>query len=131
VTVIAQVISIQAQTTNCVYWLDDGSGRIEARHWMDSSSTEDSEKWGGIKCVNPTIPSVIYLFRNSENTYVRVTGTLKMFGSKRYINATYLRPCADPHELYFHLSEAMTVDLIFERGMVNTCHSRSFGFSNI
>jgi len=101
VTVVAQVISIQAQTTNCVYWLDDGSGRVEARHWIDSSGTGDSEKWGGI----------------NENAYVRVAGNLKMFGTKRYINATYLRPCTDPHELYFHLAEVMTVDLVFERGM--------------
>jgi replication factor A2 len=41
-------MSIQIQTTNSVYWLDDGSGRIEARHWMDSSNPEDMEKWGGI-----------------------------------------------------------------------------------
>jgi len=101
VTVVAQVISIQAQTTNCVYWLDDGSGRIEARHWVDSSSTEDSEKWSGI----------------NENVYVRVTGNLKMFGNKRYINATHLRPSTDSHELYFHLAEAMTVNLILDRGM--------------
>jgi len=101
ITVVAQVMSIQIQTTNSVYWLDDGSGRIEARHWMDSSNPEDMEKWGGIV----------------ENTYVRVTGNLKMFGSKRYINAQHIRPSTDAHELYFHLGEAMTVDLIIARGM--------------
>ena len=117
-TVVAQVISIQAQTTNCVYWLDDGSGRIEARHWMDSSSTEDSEKWGWNQVrQSQHIPSVIYLFRNSEK-YIRACDwySQKCLEASVYINATYLRPCADPHELYFHLSEAMTVDLIFERG---------------
>lgn len=51
VTLVAQVITIQSQTTNNVYWLDDGSGRIEARHWIDSTSAEDAEKWGGILCV--------------------------------------------------------------------------------
>lgn len=40
-------VSINAQTTNSVYWLDDGTGRIEARHWVDMSSGEgDSEKFG-------------------------------------------------------------------------------------
>ncbi|KAG6898363.1 hypothetical protein C0992_009038 [Termitomyces sp. T32_za158] len=49
VTVVGQVIAIQAQTTNVLYWLDDGGGRIEARHWVDSTSEEDSGKWGGIE----------------------------------------------------------------------------------
>jgi len=100
VTIVAQVISIQSQTTNSVYWLDDGSGRIEARHWVDSTSEVDSEKWGGI----------------SENAYVRATGALKAFGSKRYINVAHIRLVKDSHELYFHLLESMTTNLIFERG---------------
>jgi hypothetical protein len=51
VTIVAQVISIHSQSTNCVYWLDDGSGRIEARHWLDASSPEDAEKWAGVTYV--------------------------------------------------------------------------------
>jgi replication factor A2 len=100
VTIVAQVISIQSQTTNSVYWLDDGSGRIEARHWVDSTSDVDSGKWGGI----------------SENAYVRATGALKTFGNKRYINVAHIRLVKDSHELYFHLLEAMATNLIFERG---------------
>lgn len=57
VTIVAQVISIQSQTTNSVYWLDDGSGRIEARHWVDSASEVDSEKWGGISYVERLLAS--------------------------------------------------------------------------
>jgi hypothetical protein len=51
VTLVGHVVSIQPQATNCVYWIDDGTGRIEARHWVDSSSEEDSGKWGGIEYV--------------------------------------------------------------------------------
>ena len=61
----------------------------------------------------------LYLRNASENAYVRVTGTLKTFGNRRYINTTQIRPSKDPHELYFHILEAMTVNLIFERGMVS------------
>ena len=50
-TLVAQVISYQAQPTNGVYWLDDGTGRIEARHWMDTSSDEETEKWTGLYVV--------------------------------------------------------------------------------
>lgn len=58
------------------------------------------------------------LTRRSENSYARVTGNLKKFGNKRYINSTNIRSCTDPHELYFHLAEVLTVDLILTKGMV-------------
>lgn len=100
VTVVGHVVSIQSQATNNLYWLDDGTGRIEARHWIDSS-IEDSG----------TGSSAI-----TEGSYIRVSGTLKMFGSKRYVNATHIRPVKSPHEIYFHLLEAMTVTLIWAKG---------------
>ncbi|KAF9484720.1 replication protein A, subunit RPA32 [Pholiota conissans] len=100
VTIVAQVVSIQKQTTNSVYLLDDGTGKIEARHWVDSASDDDSHKWSSIE----------------EMRYVRVTGSLKSFGKKKYINATHIRNITDPHEIYFHILEAITVCLIVERG---------------
>jgi hypothetical protein len=51
VMLVASVASINSQATNNVYWLDDGYGRIEARHWIDATSEEGQEKWGGIECV--------------------------------------------------------------------------------
>ncbi|KIJ69303.1 hypothetical protein HYDPIDRAFT_79797 [Hydnomerulius pinastri MD-312] len=97
VTIVAYIASVQAQATNSQYMLDDGSGRIEARHWIDSSVEDESEK----------------------NAYVRVSGSLKMFGSKKYINTNHIRPIRSPAEVYFHLLEAMTVTMIWERGPVN------------
>ncbi|PFH54292.1 hypothetical protein AMATHDRAFT_72787 [Amanita thiersii Skay4041] len=99
VTLVAHVISIQIQATNRVFWLDDGTGRIEARCWVDSTDAED-EKWTGIV----------------ENTYVRVTGGLKMFGNKRYVNALHIRPIKDPHEIFYHILDSITTNLILERG---------------
>jgi replication factor A2 len=45
VTLVAHVVSVQKQATNCVYMLDDGTGTLEARHWSDSVSQdgEDSQ----------------------------------------------------------------------------------------
>lgn len=49
VNVVAHVVSISTQTTNNVYWLDDGTGRIEARHWRDTmTEDDDTEKTGGV-----------------------------------------------------------------------------------
>ncbi|PPQ73019.1 hypothetical protein CVT26_014667 [Gymnopilus dilepis] len=103
VTVVGQVVSVQKQTTNSVYSIDDGTGRIEARQWIDSSSDDDSSKTGAIE----------------EQQYVRVTGGLKSFGKKRYINATHIRPIKEPHEVYFHILETIAVTLILERGPPN------------
>jgi len=100
VTIVGQVVFVQSQTTNCVYTIDDGTGRIEARHWIDSSSEEGASKWKEIEA--------------GKN--VRVTGGLKSFGKKRYINVTHIRNVKDPHELYFHTLEAIAVNLIIERG---------------
>ncbi|KAI0726629.1 replication protein A subunit RPA32 [Fomitopsis betulina] len=100
ITVVAQVVSINSQTTNCVYWLDDGSGRVEARHWVDAGADDDAERWGGI----------------IENVYVRAVGSLKSFGNKRYINATHLHRIRDHNEVNFHFLEAFTIELIFQKG---------------
>ncbi|KAI0345172.1 replication protein A, subunit RPA32 [Trametopsis cervina] len=97
VTVVAMVIKIVPQTTNCMYDLDDGTGTIQARHWVDSSQTAEDD----------TI---------KEQTYVRVMGNLKSFGNQRFINATHIRPVVDEHETYFHTLEACTVNLILQRG---------------
>lgn len=43
VKVVAQALSITAQTTSDVYKLDDGSGEIEARHWVDSRGSDDMD----------------------------------------------------------------------------------------
>jgi replication factor A2 len=42
-----------------------------------------------------------------------------MFGTKRYINATHIRPIKDHHETHFHLLEAMAVLVFHEKGMVS------------
>lgn len=99
VTIVAHIASVQVQATNSQYVLDDGSGRIEARRWIDSSVEDESEKLGIV-----------------EGAYVRVLGSLKMFGNKRYVNATQIRPVQSPAEIYYHVLDAMTVTLIWERG---------------
>ena len=51
--------------------------------------------------------------------YARVTGTLKQFGSKRYLNVSHIQPATDPHELLYHSFEAIYVTLAFSRGLVS------------
>ncbi|KAF6755434.1 hypothetical protein DFP72DRAFT_896888 [Ephemerocybe angulata] len=100
VSVVAQAVSIQPQATNCVYHLDDGTGRFEARHWVDQESETNVLNWGGLR----------------ESMYVRVTGSLKGFHGKRYLNTVHVRPITDKHEIFFHEMEAITANLTVERG---------------
>jgi len=56
---------------------------------------------------------------SSEHMYARVTGTLKQFGAKRYLNVSHIQPVTDPHELIYHSFEAIYVTLAFARGAVS------------
>ena len=51
-TLVAQIITINQQATNVVYLLDDGTGRIEARHWLVPNDIQDAEKWSGLSYVS-------------------------------------------------------------------------------
>lgn len=55
---------------------------------------------------------------------MRITGGLKSFNSKRYINTSHIRPITDKDEIFFHLLECITTTLILERGPV--CHLSNF-----
>ncbi|KII88398.1 hypothetical protein PLICRDRAFT_161449 [Plicaturopsis crispa FD-325 SS-3] len=99
ITVVGSVVTVNRQATNCVYWVDDGTARIEVRHWAGASD-EDNDKGDAI----------------GEGVFVRVTGALKTFGQKRYVNATQVRLSPNPSELYFHFLDAMTVTRIREKG---------------
>jgi hypothetical protein len=43
--------------------VDDGTGRIEARHWVDSTNEDEGSKWGGIEYAD-SFGLKLYLTRN-------------------------------------------------------------------
>ncbi|KXN86895.1 Replication factor A protein 2 [Leucoagaricus sp. SymC.cos] len=102
VSLVGQIVSMQAQTTNHVYTIEDGYGSVEARHWVGGSGNAAAEaaKWSGIEA----------------GIYVRLSGFLKSFGNKKYINASYMRPIVDFDEIAFHYAECVTVTLTLQRG---------------
>ena len=61
-------------------------------------------------------PSTAYLRR--PKTFARVTGNIKTFGSRKYINASQIRPVRDYHEIFFHQLDVIAVQLTFDRGSV-------------
>ncbi|CAG8903253.1 unnamed protein product [Penicillium egyptiacum] len=106
---MGQVRNISSQSTNVTYKIDDGTGEIEVKKWVDSTTadsmdTDDGKAPGDGK-------SELEL-----NGYARVFGSIKSFGNKRYIGAHSVRPLSNINELHTHLLEATAVHLFFTRG---------------
>lgn len=118
VTVVAQALGITAQTTSDVYKLDDGSGEIEARHWVESRSSDDMDaEMDDSLSVSPI--NIPYPHSNSIfSGYIRVTGTIRTYQGRRHINATIVRPITDNMEAFFHFNEVMAVTMFHNRGPV-------------
>ncbi|KIW06846.1 uncharacterized protein PV09_02526 [Verruconis gallopava] len=93
VTIIGQVRNISTQTTNITYRLDDGTGVLEVKVWIDPEAYDVNR------------PQI------TENTYVRTWGRLKAFSNKRHLGAHFIRPLQDLNEINYHLLEATLVHL--------------------
>ena len=103
VTFVGQVRNISRQTTNVTYKLDDGTGIVEVKEWVDS---EASRAFDG-----PDKKDKV-----GEQAYVRVWGRLKAFNGKRHVGANFVRPIKDFNEIQYHLLEATAVHLQIGRG---------------
>ncbi|KAI0844491.1 replication protein A, subunit RPA32 [Daldinia vernicosa] len=99
VTFVGMVRQISPQTTNITYRLDDGTGIIEVKQWLDADRQDDAAH-------NPF----------HEEQYVRVWGRLRSFGNKRHVGVHVIKPVTDFNEVNYHLLEATYVHLFFTRG---------------
>lgn len=97
ITFIGQIRSLAQQATNTTYKLDDGTGLIEVKQWLDP---EAPPKMDGLE----------------EGKYCRVFGRMKSFNSKRHVGSHFIRPITDMNEVTMHLLEATYVHLYFTRG---------------
>lgn len=104
VTFVGQIRNISTQTTNVTYKLDDGTGTIEVKVWIDADAAADSEHPSNGK------PKPV------EQGYARCWGRLKAFNNKRHVGANIIRPIQDFNEIQYHLLEATAVHLHFTRG---------------
>ncbi|KAJ5295847.1 hypothetical protein PENANT_c001G05696 [Penicillium antarcticum] len=106
---IGQVRNISSQSTNITYKIDDGTGEIEVKKWVDSTTADNMDTDDG-KAPGDGKSEL------EVNGYARVFGSVKSFGNKRYIGAHSVRPLSDINELHAHLLEATAVHLFFTRG---------------
>ncbi|EOA82000.1 uncharacterized protein SETTUDRAFT_97377, partial [Exserohilum turcica Et28A] len=104
ITLVGQIRNISNQTTNTTYRLDDGTGSIEVKQWVDTDAAEQT---------NPTKAKLV------EGAYCRAWGKLKSFNDRKSVGATVIRPIEDMNEISFHMLEATAVHLYFTRGPPN------------
>ncbi|KAK2624501.1 hypothetical protein QTJ16_006451 [Diplocarpon rosae] len=102
-TFIGQINQISSQATNTTFKLDDGTGIIEVKQWVDGDADPEAAK---------DLPK--------EGEYLRVWGRLKAFNNKRHVGAHMIRPIKDFNEVNYHLLEATVVHLYFTRGHPDT-----------
>ena len=106
VTFVGQIRNISTQATNITYKLDDGTGTIEVKQWIDVDAAA-SDLSGPQKA------------KLTENEYARVWGRLKAFNNKRHVGVHVVRPVVDKMEITHHLLEATYVHLYFTRGSLD------------
>ncbi|KAK5108997.1 hypothetical protein LTR62_007631 [Meristemomyces frigidus] len=114
VTFVGQVRAISAQTTNVTYKLDDGTGIIEVKQWVDAEAFDEQD------------PSNVKA-KPTEEGYARVWGRLKAFNNKRHVGANIIRPVSDFNEIQYHLLEATVVHLHFSRGPPGDLQNKVIG----
>ena len=95
---MGQIRNISTQATNITYRMDDGTGTIEVKQWIDTESDTPSKS------------------KFETDGWARVWGRLKAFNNKRHVGAHVIRPLTDMNEINAHLLEATFVHLYFTRG---------------
>ena len=103
-TFVGMVRAISPQTTNITFRLDDGTGVIEVKQWLDAERQDDS---------GSNTPQF------ALDSYIRVWGRLKSFNNKRHVGAFVIKPVTDFNEVNYHLLEATYVHLCLTKGAPN------------
>jgi len=96
---VGQIHNVSSQATNTTFRIDDGTGLVDVKQWIDSDADPETAK---------ALPS--------EGQYIHVWGRLKEFNNKRHVACHVLRPITDFNEISMHLLEATAVHLYFTHG---------------
>lgn len=106
ITFVGQIRNISSQATNMTYKLDDGTGTIEVKQWIDADAPKYNELGDPIAGKGEL----------KIGEWARVWGRMKAFNNKRHVGAHVIRAVHDKNEIAYHLLEATAVHLYFTRG---------------
>ena len=106
VSFVGQIRKVSTGTTNVTYEVDDGTGIIEVKRWIDPDAVSLAlvESFGRLSS------------KVAENEYIRVWGRPKAWNGRRHVGASAIRRIFDKNEISYHLLEAAAVHLYFTRG---------------
>lgn len=96
VTLVGIVRSIESTSVKITYKLEDNTGCVEGVHWIDGQDENGQAPQ----------PQVV------ENSYCRLSGTIRTQGNKRYIMAFNIQQIEDFNEITTHFLE---VALFFKK----------------
>lgn len=85
VLILGRINNVSEQSTNVRYTVDDGTGIIDATKWVENKD-DDSVK-------TPSFPI---------GMYVKVVGTVRIFGGKKSIQALFMKPVENMDEITYH-----------------------------
>jgi len=97
ITIIGQIQKITSQMTHINYILNDGTGSMEVRQWIDPEDKSDFTASSRAKL--------------RENVYVRDIGQLRSFQDQRSVVVFRIIPIENYNEVVFHFLEVLYVSL--------------------
>ncbi|KAJ3043024.1 replication factor A protein 2 [Rhizophlyctis rosea] len=116
VSIVGRIQNIQQLATNITYMIDDGTGVIEARKWLEENDNSDYEGQRRDQ-------------QFTEGTYVRICGHFRSFKDKRNIMAFSVRRIESVDEITYHNLECIFVHMHLTRGPLPQ-HSSNTAQSN-
>lgn len=93
IKLVGAVRSVDDFSTNCLYGIEDGTGLIEVKQWIDANDC-----------------AALYQLRqacNKENVYLAITGQIKDYDGKKMIVAEKIRPLSTGNEITHHMLEVV------------------------
>ncbi|KAL1977037.1 hypothetical protein VTN31DRAFT_3319 [Thermomyces dupontii] len=116
VYIVGQVRNISTQSTNITYKIDDGTGEIEARQYIDSTTAQLEDSMDVDGTGTKTAAGAGSKNKVELNGFVKAFGKLRVLGNRRFLGAHSVRPVKDINEVHTHFLEATAVHLFFTRG---------------
>lgn len=122
ICIVGQVRNISKLATFVTYRLDDGTGELDVKHFLDNDEKNDLDEFDGADAMDlgmdgssgtaprPKRQQVVV------NSYAKAWGVMKSFNDRRSVNIHLIRPLTDMNEYFFHFVEATAVHLFFEKG---------------
>ncbi|KAN0083755.1 hypothetical protein V8E54_002843 [Elaphomyces granulatus] len=107
--VVGQVRNISVQSTNITFKIEDGTGEVEVKQFIDLDDNMD---------IDASNPTAVPLGKSQVklNGYAKFFGRVVTTGNRRNVFSNFARPVTTVNEVHHHFLEATVIHLYFTRG---------------